>query len=255
MNASPIRCRCPRPLAEGRLICFPHAGGAASFYLPWTRLVPAAVELVAIQYAGREDRIAEPTHEDMDGLVDDLATAVEPLLDRPAVLFGHSLGASVAYEVAARLRYRSSVPILLAASARSAPGSEPLPRQLSDDDLWADLRRLGGTCEGVLENDDVRDVAMPSLRADHNLNERYVHAGRARVAPTQLDCRVVACVGAEDPDVSAADAAMWASITNGPTDVWQFAGGHFYLRPDPSPLLARISHALQYELVGCDSTP
>src|SRR3954471_165510 len=101
-RAGAVRIRRARPDAAVRLVCFPHAGGTASFFRQWSELVPEAVEVVALQYPGREDRLAEPLVPTMDELADQLAEDVASLAG-PTVLFGHSLGASVAYEVARRL--------------------------------------------------------------------------------------------------------------------------------------------------------
>src|SRR6476660_355444 len=91
------------PAAPTRLFCFPHAGGSATFYFPVAKLVPADVEVLAIQYPGRQDRRGEACIEDLHVLADRVAEQVAELADRPFALFGHSLVATVAFETALRL--------------------------------------------------------------------------------------------------------------------------------------------------------
>jgi len=159
-----LRCYAPRPSARLRLVCFPHAGGSASFYWPWVHRVPDHVELLSVQYPGRATRIDEPLLDDMHRLADAVALAVTPLLDRPLALFGHSMGALVAYEVTLRI----STPVLLFASARPAPvHARPGSKHLADDEaLWAEVRRLGGVDELIVAQPEMRTLALPVLRND-----------------------------------------------------------------------------------------
>jgi pyochelin biosynthetic protein PchC len=124
-----------------RLVCFPHSGGSASYYRPWRACLPSDVELYGVQYPGRLDRIGERCAADVDELADALAAAVRPLLDRPTALFGHSLGATVAFEVARRLPNIAQ----LFVSRRSRPHRQkPGPLHLATDgEIRAVLGRSG----------------------------------------------------------------------------------------------------------------
>src|SRR6059058_3650797 len=86
-----------------RLICFPHAGGSASAYVPLARALAPEVEVLAVQYPGRQDRRHEPPIEDVNRLADLAADVLPTDSARPYALFGHSMGALVAYETALRL--------------------------------------------------------------------------------------------------------------------------------------------------------
>jgi pyochelin biosynthetic protein PchC len=187
-----LRALRPRPDARLRLVCFAHAGAGAGFFRTWPDLAPPSVEVLAVQYAGREDRIREPCAIAMDALADPIATALAAIADRPLALFGHSLGAAVAYEVALRLQAAGTRPVTLFASGRRAPQlHRPSTRHLdSDGTLWQSLRTLGGTTEEILEHAGLRALVLPILRSDYSVSETW------RPCPDGvLDADVVAYVG------------------------------------------------------------
>ena len=206
-----------------RLVCFAHAGGSASFYRPWQTLVPPEVELVAVQYPGRHDRFDEPTVDTMDDLVRAALPDLEGLGDRPAVFFGHSMGAAVAYEAMLRLTW---APRLLVASARAAPSVDcRSDRHLdSDAELIAALEPMGGFYAEVLADADLRELFMPALRADCRLIQTYLADPDRRV-----DVPILAVVGDRDADVSVADARAWEHATSAGCTLEVFAGDHFYI--------------------------
>jgi pyochelin biosynthetic protein PchC len=217
-----------------RLVCFPHACGAASTYRPWAPLLPDRVELLAVQYPGHEDRFGEPCREDLHLLADEVAAVLDP--GSPVMLFGHSLGAAVAYEVACRLTKLSTVDLLgLMVSGRPAPHRAPAPAELTTDDaLWAELERLGGTDAALLANRRLRNVFTPVLRADFRMNLTY------RCTGTRLDCPVVAYHGEGDDTAPAEAVGWWGELTGGDFTSKAFPGGHFYLVDHRAALVADV---------------
>jgi pyochelin biosynthetic protein PchC len=246
-----------RPSASLQLVCLPHAGGGASGYRAWSALLPPAVELLVVQYPGREDRFAEPIPEDMATLAAGIADALAVALDRPYVLFGHSMGSAVAYEVARELVERGHpAPRRLVASGRVAP-VRALGGDLhrgDDEALAAELRRLGGTDAEILADGELRRAVLGYVRGDYRIIETY----RPR-PPAVLDCPITAFTGDADPELSPAEAARWATLGTGEADVAVFPGGHFYLGPHRAAvveaLLRRIDPALTSVRPGIPSTP
>ncbi|MBY8841327.1 thioesterase II family protein [Streptomyces sp. SP2-10] len=217
----------PRPDAAVRLVCLPHAGGSASFYRPVSVTMPESVDVLAVQYPGRQDRRDEPCATSIAELADHVTSVLLPWTDRPLLLFGHSMGATLGFEVARRLERDHDVVLrALFASARRAPSC---PRQenvhLRDDDgLVEEMRRLSGTDSAILDDDELIRMALPAIRADYRAAETYVYE-----PGPNLTCPVFALVGDDDPKVTVDEARAWSRHTDAASECHVFEGGHFYL--------------------------
>ncbi|MGK5440467.1 thioesterase II family protein [Micromonospora sp. URMC 105] len=230
------------PAAEDavRLVCLPHAGGSASFFFPMSRALAPRVQVLAVQYPGRQDRRREDNVADLHLLADQVFAALAATPQRPLALFGHSLGAVLAYEVALRMREAGLPdPVRLFASARRAPSRyrDERVHRLGDADIIEQLRRLSGTHADTLADPDLIQLILPAVRSDYRAIETYRHRPEA-----VLDCPVTVLTGADDPVVSADEAADWRRHTTGEIDVHTFPGGHFFLvdhAPAVTELLAR----------------
>jgi len=219
----------PSPVARRRLLCFPHCGGSASWYAPLARAAALgeAVDVVALQYPGRQDRLAEPCLDSIAELRDAIVGELVGRLDRPFALFGHSMGAVVAYEVARILEHEQGrVPAALFVSGRRAPSTHRDERVHRGGDvaLLKEVGRLAGTPSLLLDDEDVHAMVLPALRADYKAIETY--AWRPGPEPS---CPVWALVGDADPLTTPQEAAAWRAHTSGPFERRVFPGDHFYL--------------------------
>ncbi|WP_086860553.1 thioesterase II family protein [Streptomyces milbemycinicus] len=210
-----------------RLVCFPHAGGSASFFYSWSDSLPTDVELLSVQYPGRQERLTEPCVENMDELVAGITHSLSRFLDHPFVLFGHSMGASVAFEVSRQLERAFGVsPRMLYVSGQEAPHTPMRREPVSDDDeaLLSEIRRINGGNAETLDDPDLRDLALPAIRADFRLLEAY------RPQPVRsISAPITSYVGDQDADVDFDSARAWAQATRGTFRFQTFPGGHFYL--------------------------
>ncbi|MFD3946017.1 thioesterase II family protein [Streptomyces sp. NPDC058579] len=208
-----------------QLFCFPHAGGAASALRSLAQTLTGTFDVLVAQYPGRQDRRLEAPFDDIGRLADALAVEVSRRAEGPYALFGHSMGALLAYEVARRLA-EDRGPAALVLSARGAPTPEPgrHDRLRTDDEIVRAVSRLGGTMPEVLHDPELREMVMPALRADYRALSSYTwRPGPPLTVPFTL------LVGAGDPVVDVEQVERWAEFTTAGARTHVLAGGHFYL--------------------------
>ncbi|WP_103528601.1 thioesterase II family protein [Streptomyces sp. SM12] len=231
----------PAPEAPVRLLCLPHAGGSASYFFPVSQRLSPRVEALAVQYPGRQDRRTEPCLDSVEALADRLVEVVGPWQDKPLALLGHSLGASVAFELAVRLEARGVRLAALFASGRRAPSAHRDERlhQHDDDGLIAEIKRLNGTQSQLLDDDEVLRMVLPSIRADYKAAETY----RYRPGPP-LAAPVYALTGDSDPKATTDEVRKWADHTDGEFAMTVYPGGHFYLNDHAPAVIEEIAKRL-----------
>jgi pyochelin biosynthesis protein PchC len=213
-----------------RLACFPHIGGSASFYRPISTALAPEVEVLAVQYPGHQDRSGEDPLTDIHRIADQAFEALRPVLGDRMAFFGHSMGALVAFEVARRMeQVLGTTPAALVASGMWAPSRQREgeidtsdPNNMSE--VIADLRRLKGTDPALLEDGELMQTIVGTLRSDYIATASY-RCGSG----VQVDCPVTVFVGDRDPHVSVEAAQAWSGHTTGGFALHVFGGDHFYL--------------------------
>ena len=242
----------PVAAPRARLLCFPHAGGGAGIYRPWVSELPREIDVCAVQPPGRERSFGAAPITSMRALVGAIVEAIGPLLDVPIALFGHSLGAIVAYETALALTRDGVDPLSLTVSSHRAPHL-PSPRppiaHLPDAEFLNEVVLLGGIPPEVVESQELVELVMPVLRADFRLAETY-HAP----LDVALRCPVLA-IGARCDYVSEEAVAAWRAVTRGPFAWRMFAGDHFYINTERTALIACIAGMLDRQLAACETGP
>jgi surfactin synthase thioesterase subunit len=237
-------CRRYQPARNpaARLVCLPHAGGSAPFYRPVALALGADVDVVAIQYPGRQDRRTELPIRDLGVLADRVHAILRRQPELPLTIFGHSMGAVLGFEVTRRLEADGHGPVHLFASGRRSPTSYRDERVHLRDDagILAELRKLNGTASAVLGNDELMRASLPSLRADYEAIETYRCA-----AGSTVSCPVTVLTGDSDPNTTLEEARAWAEQVTGSFDLRVFPGGHFFLIDQADEVTAILSRHLK----------
>jgi medium-chain acyl-[acyl-carrier-protein] hydrolase len=226
-----------------RLFCFHYAGATAAIFRGWREHLPSWVELIAVQLPGRDYRMGEPLLDDSEPVVEELAAILPPLLDRPYVFFGHSMGALISRDLAHSLRRQGlPEPDLFIASGRSAPshrwtdaGAQALP----DEAFIETVRDYNGTPEELITDPDLRELWMPRLRADLTISAMHRY-----VEQPPLTCPMLVLHGTVDRLVTDAGLRAWARETSGPLRYVRYPGNHFFLHSQEKALLADLGAEL-----------
>jgi pyochelin biosynthetic protein PchC len=222
------------------LVCFPHAGGAATFFFPLSQLLSADVNVLAVQYPGRQARRTEPCLTRIEDLADQVREVLAPY--GSVALFGHSMGAIAAFEVARRMRDEGVETTRLLVSGRSAPSRQVRTdlHTWDDDRIIAELRKLSGTDSRLLGDEEMMREALPVLRADYTAIESY-----RCPADAGLSCPVSVLLGDSDERVPVESALAWRDHTTGGFDSQVYPGGHFYLAEHRVSVSSRIRTLLR----------
>lgn len=232
----------PNPHADTRMFCLPYAGGGASIFRQWPEALAENIELVAIQLPGREERYSEPCIDRLDQMVDACVKAIIPVLDKPYVLFGHSMGARIAYEIAKRLPHYDSEPLALIVSGARAPhipSTNPV-YHLADELLIEEIRKKNGTPDEILRDRELMQLLLPRLRADYMLAD----TAPLESGDIKLNHDIVALGGLSDPDVETEKLSGWAGYTAKDFTMHMFEGDHFFIQSSQRLVLPIIDFNL-----------
>ena len=233
----------PERQATSRLFCFPYAGGGASIFRPWPDLLPPGVEVCAVQFPGHEYRLGEQAYTRLTPLIQALAEAILPYLDRPFAFFGHSMGALVSFELARRLRKAYGVrPARLFLAAFRAP-QLPNPNikiYHLPEEVFKVVLRAEGIPERILQNEEIMQAMLPTLRADFELCDTYTYT-----AEPPLEMPFSLFGGMEDIRISADDLDSWCVHSSASSSLLMLPGSHFFIHSAQDLLLAALSQDLE----------
>ncbi|HXZ00672.1 MAG TPA: alpha/beta fold hydrolase [Stellaceae bacterium] len=241
-----------KPLA--RLFCFPYAGGNAAAFVAWTRFLPAGCDLCAVQLPGRANRLKDRAFHDMPRMISALVDAVQPHLDLPAIFFGHSLGAILAFELARRLADRPALRHLVVSGCR-APANWPSPKSkalaaLEGGQFLDALKAHEGVSKEMAKNDALLRFFLPILKADFDVVASYRYA-----AGEALDMPLTVLGGRGDRLTPAESLAAWQSECRRPIALHLFDGDHFFIEQQRNAVLSLLARIFRQAVSGEEPRP
>lgn len=231
------------PHASMRIFCFPHSGGGASTYFSWSNLLSLTVELISIQLPGRENRFYDHLTNDLEFIIDNLSQEFTYYKEKPFVVFGHSLGALIAYEFVKSV-YQSygiypQYMIVSGAKAPHLPFRIKKLSQLEDEELLQELKNYGEINDALLQNEQILKMFLPIFRSDFSIGENYNYKETV-VFPFDI----LALAGSDDPTVNKKEILGWSGYTSGNFEFRIFPGGHFFLKSHTEEILSFISQKI-----------
>ncbi|MFC4102633.1 thioesterase II family protein [Paenibacillus xanthanilyticus] len=215
-----------------KLFCIPYAGGSASEFLKWQPAVRDSVTIVPLDLAGKGSRKQEPSCSTMEEAIEDAYQTLTAQLDgRPYAIFGHSMGAILAFEVSRRLRRQAAYPspVHLFVAGRNPPhvprrAEAPILHELDDDAFMEEIARFGGVPDELLAHPKLLRLFVPQLRREYEVSERYAF----QADDTMLDCDMSVLYGTEDhslPEIM----SQWQRYTSGRMSMQAYEAGHFFI--------------------------
>lgn len=222
-----------------RLFCFPYAGSSAQVFRDWQDELPKEVEVSPVHLPGRGRRSQEKPFSELLPLAQASAAALSSYLDKPYALFGHSMGAIIAFEVIRFLRREGMpLPLYLFASGCRAPQhsfTRHRTHDLPSADLISELRSLRGTPPQILESSEMMQFFLPIIRADLQMIQTYSYSPEA-----PLSCPISAFGGLQDFEETPQMLSAWREHTTSSFDLQMFYGDHFFLHSEHCHLVKTI---------------
>ncbi|WP_342562488.1 thioesterase domain-containing protein [Paenibacillus sp. FSL R7-0345] len=228
------------------LFCLPHAGGSATIYNKWQKYLDNSIALYRVELSGRGKRFNQNLYNSMEEAIEDIYYQIKPLLISPFSFFGHSMGSLLAYELCCKIKQQDGLdPVQLFVAGGKAPqcrGSERKLHLLPDDQFKRELKKLGGTPEEILGNNELYNFFSPVLKADYKIIEEYEYPLRNN----RLNCGITVLNGTED-NIKAEELMAWNQLTNGKCNIIYFKGGHFFINNHLNSIVQLISETITLE--------
>ncbi|MGW5955812.1 thioesterase II family protein [Bacillus mycoides] len=231
-------------MQKTKLFCFPHAGGSAFSYAKWKNYFNPYIEVVPIELAGRGYRIEESFYQSMEEAVNDVYTSIVKQIEHsPYILYGHSMGSLIAYEVARKIQDSKNVlPEFLVLSGRNHPNSKMknIRHNLSNEQFKREVIAMGGTPSGVLQSEELMGIFLPILRADFKIVETYIHDNNMQAC----DIDFLIFNGENDEFTTYNQVIKWEQYTSKTCTFHSFKGNHFFLNENIEEIANRIIRKL-----------
>ncbi|MBU3102832.1 thioesterase II family protein [Clostridium gasigenes] len=227
-----------------RLFCLPYAGGSEVIYYSWKKKLNPSIKLESIELKGRGKRYGETFYETLDEAVEDIFIHIkEKILKDDYAIYGHSMGALLAYELYYKisdLGFRKPKHIFF--SGHEAPSvikKRESTYKLSDYDFLNKVIKLGGTSEELMNNKELFKIYLPIIRSDFLILENYNY----KEMSYKIQCDVSILNGKKD-DISLDGILSWKKHVEKGFKVYNFEGNHFYMKNNVENIINVINGTL-----------
>jgi surfactin synthase thioesterase subunit len=232
------------------VFCIPFAGGSKYSFAGLKKVPAQKTTFIPIEIPGRGSRYKELLLTDMAQIADDLLAQLINKIDNPYAIYGHSMGALLAYLLTKRLLQENlSLPIRLFVSGSGGPSvknritsSYLLPK----DAFLEGIRKLGGSMEQAINDPSIMNIYEPILRADFQAVELYKYQQEEPFA-----IPVTVFFGENDPKVTFLEASAWQKETQAAIEIIPFPGSHFFIFGQESRIVELIEERLNYPVPTC----
>lgn len=234
-GTAPVQCQ---------LFCFPYGGGNTTFYQTWAKQLPPGIQIVVCQLPGRTTRFKESAFTAYDPLLKELVAELLKVIKGPYAFFGHSMGALLSFEMARSLRRQSApLPRCFFPSGHKAPQLSRTREKIAhlpEAQFIEKLIEYNGISETILENKDLMELLLPTIRADFTMLESHQYREEA-----PLDLPIYASGGTRDSKVSLEDLKAWGIQTTGEFEYQMYEGDHFFIHPMEKDVVSQVGQTLK----------
>lgn len=233
-------------MSRVKLFIIPYAGASTAVFNNWKQFVPDSIELVLIELSGKGRRIREPLYTSIEEATNDVFDIISQQLDGvPFVIFGHSLGSTIAFETVKKLEHSDiGAPLHLILSGRKAPHLSKdglILHKLPEHEFKSEIIKLGGIPEELIRNEELMDLFLPIIMTDIRINELYIPGEEV------IQCPMTVMGGTGDRLVDYNGLKQWLRYTKNDFNILRFPGGHFFLHENEQRIVTAINAiALKY---------
>ena len=231
------------PKSEVQLICFPFAGSGASLFYPWVSSLSSKFEIWAFQAPGHEELMDQELISDLGQMKKYIHQKVLPILKPPFILFGHSLGAVLAYELSKELQTKNLIPATLIVSGRQPPHLKSKKASIShlkNEDFINEVFQFNGIPRELLNSNEFLEMAIPILRADFQLAENY----QIQIEE-KIKCPIKVIGTTLDQWIDLHEISQWSNATENSCEISIFEGDHFHLKQNPKVITNYLNEDLR----------
>ncbi len=225
-----------------KLFCFPYAGGSSTAFSQWKTYLHPDIELRPIELSGRGKRTGEGYYNSLFEAIDDVYQQIQiEIMNSPYLLFGHSLGSLIGYELAQKIRQNNMPdPMHIFFSGQGAPDLRKEDRKryhlMEDQKFREEIVELGGTPPAFFEHPELVEIFLPLLKNDFKIAETYEISGDIN----RLDMEISVFLGKDD-EFTGEQCDGWKNHTSKLCSIYHFNGGHFFLHDETKPMLDIIN--------------